>query len=306
MTSKIAIIGAGMAGLTAARLLQDAGRDVLVFDKSRGLGGRLATRRRDGFALDHGAGYLTSYDADFRALLTELSDAGAAAHWPKRGHVGLPGMSGLVRPLARGLRIVASTEIAGLAPHAGGLVLTDTKGAAHGPFATVISAIPAPQARRLLTGAPAEDAMLASVTMNPVWALLLAFQTPIEAADEIWPDAPLSMILRGSAKPGRAARPDTWVVHARPDWSAKNLERAPDEIAQELTDRFLRVVAQPVSAPIYQSAHRWRYALTETPLGQSHISAYSGRLLLGGDWALGPRAEDAWASGRAMARNLLS
>ncbi len=53
--------------------------------------------------------------------------------------------------------------------------------------------------------------------------------------------------------------------------------------------------------PLYETVHRWRYALTETPLGAPFLSAWDGRLLIGGDWALGPGAEDAWSSGRAMA-----
>ena len=55
MAKRVAIIGAGMAGLAAARLLREAGAGCMIFDKSRGLGGRMATRRAGDFSFDHGS-----------------------------------------------------------------------------------------------------------------------------------------------------------------------------------------------------------------------------------------------------------
>lgn len=75
---KVAIIGAGMAGLTCAQDLAQCGMDVVVFDKGRGLGGRMATRRTDGsFQFDHGTQYLSSHSAGFSAMLTSAKSAGA-------------------------------------------------------------------------------------------------------------------------------------------------------------------------------------------------------------------------------------
>ena len=55
MADRIGIVGAGICGLAAAAELAAAGREVAVFDKSRGIGGRLATRRVDAMSFDHGA-----------------------------------------------------------------------------------------------------------------------------------------------------------------------------------------------------------------------------------------------------------
>jgi len=55
----IAVVGAGMAGITCARTLQQAGHQVTVFEKSRGLGGRMATRDSAFGSFDHGAQYFT-------------------------------------------------------------------------------------------------------------------------------------------------------------------------------------------------------------------------------------------------------
>ncbi|MCG6120533.1 MAG: NAD(P)-binding protein, partial [Blastomonas sp.] len=104
---KIAIIGAGLAGLSAAGALQRAGHDIVAFDKARGPGGRMSTRRTEterGMAFfDHGAQYFTARDADFAAEVARWEAAGAAARWPAAGEdawVGTPGMNGIVKALA--------------------------------------------------------------------------------------------------------------------------------------------------------------------------------------------------------------
>ena len=65
----VLILGAGLAGLSCARRLQDAGKKVLVLEKARGLGGRMACRRTEKGAWDHGAQYFTATDQDFMAQI---------------------------------------------------------------------------------------------------------------------------------------------------------------------------------------------------------------------------------------------
>ena len=74
----ILIIGAGLAGLSAANALQAAGHDVLVVDKGRGLGGRLAGRRIDNASFDHGAQFMTTRDPKFVEQVSQWIEAGVA------------------------------------------------------------------------------------------------------------------------------------------------------------------------------------------------------------------------------------
>ena len=79
-----AVIGAGIAGLSCARALAASGVHVTVFDKSRGSGGRMSTRRGEGWACDHGAQYFTARDPLFQAELARWQAAGVAARWQPR------------------------------------------------------------------------------------------------------------------------------------------------------------------------------------------------------------------------------
>ena len=77
---KIAIIGAGLSGLVLSNLLK-AHADILVFEKSKGVGGRLATRRADPYAFDHGAQYFTIKNSQFQQFIHPLIGEGCVEVW---------------------------------------------------------------------------------------------------------------------------------------------------------------------------------------------------------------------------------
>jgi renalase len=69
----VAVIGAGFAGLTAARELANAGLAVTIIEKSAGLGGRMATRHTSSLAFDHGAQYFAARVPEFVALVSQCT-----------------------------------------------------------------------------------------------------------------------------------------------------------------------------------------------------------------------------------------
>ena len=276
--SDIAIIGAGMAGLTAARLLVNHGREVRVYEKSRGTGGRLATRRSDAGAFDHGAPAAHG-DPSFDAAMTALGAVRQGDGWR-----GTPGMSGLIKPLVPGIEIRGRTRVEALNYRDGWHL--ETADGTDGPFASLILAIPAPQAASLLPH-PALDA----VRVTARWTLMCRWPGLVPPE----PDHPFASIL-----PDEDAR---LVAHATEAWSARYLEFPPEEVAAKLVDA-LAGMAGSDTRPAFAQAHRWRYALTARPLGRPFLDAGDG-CLIGGDWALGARAGDAWTSGREMAHAVL-
>ncbi len=276
---RVGIIGAGLAGLTAAAELAAAGRAVTVFDKSRGTGGRLATRRTGAGAFDHGAPAAHG-GAAFGAAMERLGAVRSGRGWIAR-----PGMSALVKPLERGVEIRKGVRIVE-AWERSGWHLRDAEGEVHGPFATLICAIPAPQAADLFPGAA-----LPGVTMTPRWTLMAAFEEAV-GPEEI----PVPFEGMHHAAPHRV------VVHAGPDWSAAHLEREEPEVRAALVARLREAVGG--LSPVFAAAHRWRFARTGQALGRPVLQV-SETCWLGGDWTLGAEAGDAWESGRALARAAL-
>ena len=331
----VAVIGAGPAGLVAASRLHRAGVDVVVFEKSRGVGGRAATRRtHENLAFDHGAQYVTARGASFAAFLAETQASGSTARWdpvvdPPRArvadgsadgtpdataspwYVGTPGMSSLFRPLADEVTVRHGVTVTRVDPTDRGIWLTATDSECGsrriGAFDAAIVAIPAPQASTIAGHLPDVSETLASVVITPCWALMVAFDGYPLLPAEVFRrgDGPIAWIARDASKPGRSNASTTFVVHATPEWSRDHLDEAPGAVIAHLLAALANVVGTTFSTPTYVAAHRWRYAQTAVPLGAPFVEASEGRVLIGGDWTSGARVEAAWNSGEAMANHLL-
>jgi len=293
--ARVAVIGAGMAGLTCAALLSAAGIRPLVYDKSRGLGGRLATRRWDHGQFDHGCPYIKPKSPGFAEAVKRF----AVAPWGEGRFVGTPGMSSLVAPLAEGVNILRGVEVREVARVDGGLrVMAD--GVDPRDFDRVLIAVPGPQIKRF---APEFAKTVRDVEMAPCLTAMLAFdeELPLPNMPDGLPEA-IGWCVRDSAKPGRSG--EAWIIQASPDWSVAHLELEKPAIAERLLVEFQGVVGATLPEPTYMGGHRWRFSVTSRPLGQAYVS--QAGIYAAGDWCLGAEVEAAWESGRAVAAAVLA
>ncbi|KMJ54289.1 hypothetical protein ACG97_04190 [Vogesella sp. EB] len=323
MTAKrcdIAVIGAGMAGISCTRQLAAAGREVVIFDKSKGMGGRMATRRGDGFSFDHGAQYFTARTPEFVAALTHWQQAGWCAPWsgrvvtladdgqprelaPEARFVGTPGMSALCRALASGLPVQHRLRLLALQRSGSGWQLAFDDGS-QWQAQQVVLAIPPAQAAPLLAALPALQTRAAAVEMQPCWAAMLLSDRPLSLAFDaaFIGEGPLSWVARNNSKPARPAM-ESWVLHANPAWSAQHVDDDPAQVAQALCAALAGHCGGSLS-PHQLSAHRWLYAQAANPLPDGFL--LQDGVGVAGDWCLGKRVEDAYLSGTRLADALLA
>lgn len=319
-SSPIAIIGAGLAGLAAARLLTDAGRQVALFDKSRGSGGRMASKRSAAGDLDLGAQYFTARDAQFRQALADWQARGWVTPWqprlppePARGAdaqrwVGSPRMSALTRGLLGELPVQFNCRIEHFDGAPGQWSLLDADGKRHGPFAQVIVAMPAPQAAAQLAPIAADLAARAtSVPMRATWAVALGFAQPLPTElQACFVRGPvLDWMACNSSKPGRDGRLHSWVLHADSDWSDAHRELPGEEVIRLLHSALQTHMGHALPEPVFSMAHRWLYARAVGERDWGALGDARGGLLACGDWCLSGRIEGAWLSGREAARRIL-
>ena len=310
MTTHIAIVGAGIAGLAAARRLRAAGLTCTLFDKSRGLGGRMATRREGDLRFDHGAQYFTARGPRFRSMVAEWCAAGLAAEWFEGGFVGTPGMSAPGRGMLAGETTVGGCQVTALRRLGTGLTVLTAEGPVatpgNGAFSAVILALPAPQIVPLAVSAGLAMPALDGVRYAPCWALMLGYSAPARFEwDRIRPEeGAIAWIARDTGKPGRSGGAERVVVHATPDWSRRHLEQSPQDSARALA-AMLRDDHGIVGETVFAAAHRWRYALVERPAGAPCLWDAGSRVGACGDWCLGPRVESAFDSGEAMAEVII-
>ena len=336
---RVAIVGAGVAGLTCARALADRGWRVRVFERGSSIGGRLASLQTDSGSFDVGAQYLTVQSEPFadevrrwagadlvrswEAALADLSNGQGSLIGPSTTrYVGIPTMQSLAVFLARGLDIRVDSDVSrlahGLEPGALAGVrawtLFDAQdrplgGVADGAggFDALVLAVPSVDALALVRGHCDFVPQLESVRWDACWSAALSLLRPssIEFDGAFINDDPiLAWAARETSKPMRDAVegvPERWLLQARPSWSNNFVELGHDEAARWMQRAFAARLARPLAQKSC-SALRWRVATAATPLTVPCLWDADRRLGLAGNWCGGARIESAYLSGMALAR----
>jgi hypothetical protein len=300
MSLRIAIIGAGMAGVSAGRLLADRGHEVTLLEKSRGYGGRCATKRWEGHVVDHGAQYLTVRHPDFAAAVHHAcGEALCRVTAPVLDQDGAPrpdtgryfhrdGNSRLVRSMAAGLTLRTETTV------------TDAR-ALLGKYDCVLSPAPLPQTAALLgLSIPAE--------YIPCLTVLRAYRgEPTGLCQKVYAVSDRGSDLAWSAcenhKPDRIAPGCTVMVAQMSEtFSRKHLELPPADYPALVRVMVERRWGLSPDNFIGVLGHRWRHAR----VANSHAApALPERRHFAGDALAASRVEDAWLAGRAAARNII-
>ncbi len=307
-SSKTAIIGAGMAGITAARTLTAAGQPVQIFEKSRGSGGRLASKSSEMGRVNLGTQAFNTDNALFLEELQSWQQAG----WVKRctaentHWLGAPYMSALTRNLLGEIPALFACEIRELSHSNKGWLLHDQYGQEHGPFQQLIMAIPAPQAEVLLSNCVPELAeQAASVVMQPAWMVALGFKKPITLPSDL---AHLnnSTIAEVIHTPQSADHPmQTLMLRASVEWSTEHLEDQHGQVIDTLTQALTTLLGTPLPQADSAFAHRWRYALGALPEPYTLLADPQRGLYVAGDWCGHGDVQSAWKSGQQAAQQLL-
>lgn len=313
-SSTTAIIGAGMAGITAARALIAAGQTVQVFEKSRGSGGRLASKRSEMGRVNLGAQSFNAEDALFIEELQQWQQAGWVEQanleqslWPEQSHwKGIPYSSALTRNLLGNIETQFACEIRALSYINNGWLLHDQHAKVHGPFQQLIVAIPAPQAAVLLLDCvPELAAQAASVEMQPAWMVALGFKEPISLPNKLQ-QLENSSIVEIILTEKSAEHPmQTIMLRASLEWSRQHIEAEFEQAITALTQAFTDLLQTPLPAADSAFAHRWRYATGALPTTTALLSDPKRSLYIAGDWCGKGDVESAWQSGLQAAKQLL-
>lgn len=333
-SADVLIVGAGLAGVMAARTLHGYSFRTLLLDKGRSVGGRMATRRIGEGRADTGAQFFTARDPAFQQQVAAWVEAGHVFEWSRGwsdGHVdalpdGFPryaasgGMNALVRELAHGLEVHLNTQISTIERVDAGWRLTDTGGDSFESQSLVMTP-PVPQSLALLGDIVSElDArerdLLQSVQYEKCIALLA------EVGDDV-----------ALPQPGAIQRPGeslTWAadnqrkgisktriltLHMGPEFSDTFYDQSDEAVLERAHGPVASVVSAVTLSPQTTQVKRWRYARPVSMLDGyfllTHVPQPGGAtLLFAGDMFSGARVEGAYLSGvrggAALAEALLS
>ncbi|MDA1012535.1 MAG: FAD-dependent oxidoreductase [Proteobacteria bacterium] len=320
---KMAIIGSGLSGLTLAHLLKDR-FEITLFEKARSPGGRLATRRTDPYAFDHGAQYFTARTDAFHEFIQPLIDRGLIKKWAARHarfegnkmiertdwtmdeprYVGVPGMNSIARHLAQDLDVRLNTKISSL-NQLEKWQLIDEQGLLYDNFESVISALPAPQALMLLPEKFAHHAEIKTIEMRGCVSLMLGFskRLPLEFDAAHITHSDISWIAVNSNKPGRGDL-FTLMVHSSEAYAEENFTTDRQKVINHLCHQTSQVLGHDVSNADFKTVHSWRYANNSNRDTYPPFADHDLKLAACGDWCLGGRVEGAFTSALNLAEAL--
>ena len=319
---RIAIIGAGLAGLVIATKLSRQAESI-VFEKSRGPGGRMATRYAGDRAFDHGAQFFTARSRAFRGFLQPLVDAGVVKNWTARfveldrgdvraarpwgddypHYVGTPGMNSVGKFLAESLDVRLGTAVTRIERLGETWVLYDAAGARLGDFDWLVVTAPAPQAAALAREHDALVSLCGEHRMTSCFAMMLGFERsldlPWDAA--VVRNADVSWVSVNSSKPDRDGK-FSMVIHSTNAWADAHLETDTEEVGRHLLEAAGQAIDRDLGGAEHCGVHRWRFANIAKQAGPGYFIDRDLRLAACGDWFIRGRVEAAFTSGAGLAK----
>ncbi len=338
----VGIIGAGAGACAAAYVLSNTtDTEITLLEKSGGVCGRAATRRRGDVTYDYGANYVKSTNERVTDLLTEQLDTtnlgeitepiwvfdenGETTPGRESGPKRLTYKKGLTQI---GKRLLAETDatvhrrtrVEQLAQTDAGWTATDTEGTEWGPFDLLICNPPAPQTAALLRKSDWESEtqdellqVIEDVDYRSIWTAVLGYEfeldVPYYGLVNPGKDHEIGWISREECKPGHVPDGESvLIVQANHDWSQRRYDTNPDENIEALAEMTAEIIDDDrLSEPAWTDHQGWRYALPEggAPMGLLRTAEYDG-LYFTGDWVAGEaRVHAALASGLETAERMV-
>jgi renalase len=297
---KTIIIGAGISGLSAARILIQKGHEVIVLDKGRGVGGRMATRIIDNAKADHGTQYFSAKTPEFQTFITEFQSKNITSEWhlaqrENVRHVGAKGMNTIPKSMASGMDVRVNEKVI--------LIEKNTVKTESGnvyPFDNLIVTIPIPQVLDLfqnsnITFSEKDKIVLDSIHYEPCIAVMavLKEQTQIQSGGIILENQSVAWIADNFQK-GITETP-TITLHANAEYSEKHFDDDLKRVGEEMLSSVNQYV-KPENIVSFQT-HRWRFSNATKRYAEPFYQIENQNIFLGGDGFGMGNVEGAFLSG---------
>ncbi|MFN8357147.1 MAG: FAD-dependent oxidoreductase [Spirosomataceae bacterium] len=314
MPQSCLIVGAGLAGLTAAYYLSQQGHPVTVLDKGKGVGGRLASKTIAGARFDYGAQYFSAKSPEFQHLVQQLEQAKIVSAWRPNPsfsndrYIGNHGMSSIAKQLAKGLQVHTTEKVILLQAIATGVRATTESGNTYEADQLVLT-MPVPQSLALLTQSQLTlssevASALSAIDYEPCIALMVALRGPsqLPASGSVTLEHSAIAWIADNFKKGISPLPSV-TIHANATFSRTHF----DDPLEQTTQRLLAEAAPWLPEEVFSDyrIHRWRYSLAH----QRHPAPYLLEHLpfavyFAGDAFGEGNVEGAYLSGKAVAESI--
>ncbi len=316
MKNSTVIIGAGISGLLVARELVARGARVLVLEKSRGVGGRMSTKRVGSAVFDQGAQFFSVRDEHLEARIACWERNGIVERWPgdnptdEARWVARPSMTGLAKALAKNLPIKLKSQVQAVRWHEAGAWEVDVAGGELVRADRLVLSSPVPQSLTLLDAGgvklpPEVRSSLDRVSYHPCLALLATLDGPsnVPAGGVKINEGRLRWVADNVRKGIAQNVPAAVTFHLSREYSEEHYGDSEEALFAQLADELRPWIGD--AAIVAGKLHRWRFSEPKTGHGQRCVWLPDQRIGFCGDAFGGPRVEGAAISGLALAREII-
>ncbi|MFT7433895.1 MAG: renalase [Alphaproteobacteria bacterium] len=322
---KIAIIGAGLSGLTAAHVLKNHA-DITLFEKARGVSGRMSTRWAEPYFFDHGAQFFKAKTDAFKTFITPMIQTGVIKHWDARvvkfenkkithkrqwnkddpHYVGVPSMNAVAKYIAQDLNVQLGTCVQSICKSDDKWLLSDDQNNSLGEYDWLISAIPPEQAAKLLPTNIPFHKTLNKFKMQGCFTLMLGFEKPLtlEFDAAFVQNKDISWIAVNNSKPNRE-KGFSLLVHSSHNWADKHIDDNLEDVMAHLCEQASEIIGHDLDKANHKAIHVWRFANIGKKTGATHFIDENQNIAVCGDWFIKGHVEAAFTSGYESAHQVL-
>jgi renalase len=323
--TNIAIIGAGLSGLTVANILKDHA-DITIFEKSRGVSGRMSTRHAYPYSFDHGAQFFKAKTDEFRKFINPMIKKGLIGLWNARfveiknrkitkerqwsndynHYVGVPSMNAIAKYLSQDIQVKLVTCVKYIRKQNCKWILKNEQGEDLGEFDWVILTAPAEQALNLIPSSLSLYSKVSLVKMQSCFSLMLGFQDSlaIDFDAALVRGEDISWISVNSSKPCRN-QSFCLLVHSTNKWSDQHIDDDRNQVMNYLCQQTSKIIGHDVYKADHISLHSWHYANIQKQIGETYLIDPHENIGVCGDWLIQGRVESAFTSGYRLANKII-
>ena len=324
MIKNIAIIGAGLAGITIALKINKK-FDVKVFEKSRGVGGRMSTRQETPFIFDHGAQFFKIKTSDFKNFLSELFSQQIIQPWNFRlayfdgqnlskikfikdkdkFYVGVPNMDSIIKYLSKNCNVILNTKIESIIKENDKWNLYDQNKKSCGSYDWVILTLPAHQSLELITEKVSFYPLIEKVKMKGCFSLMVGMSESINLDYEaaIIENEDIAWFALNNSKPSRLNN-YCLLINSSYEYASKNINTPKDKVLKHLLNISSKFINYDLLKSNIIKIHEWRYVEAKCPPKENYFIDHKEKVAVCGDWFIDSRVEGAFLSANELFKDI--
>jgi predicted NAD/FAD-dependent oxidoreductase len=324
MNKKIAVIGAGLAGITFAYTMKDK-FNVKIFEKSRGVGGRMSTRKETPYIFDHGAQFFKIKTNECKNFFSPLFAQEIIQPWSfklayfegnhlreikiiknaDKFYVGVPNMDSILKYISRDCNVVLETKIKKIKRKNGKWEFYDQNEKSHGIYDWVILTLPAEQSLNLISNKISFYPYLEKIKMKGCYSLMVGINKSlqldfdaafIEKKDIAW-------LALNDSKPSRM-KTRCLLINSSYEYATKNINTPKDKVLEYLLNISSNLINYNLFKSSFIKLHQWRYAEAECSPKENYFIDHENKIAICGDWLVNSRVEGAFLSANELSKEI--